>query len=301
MKITPLLANTFTSDGGAMFGFVPKPVWSKRLATDELNRIPQHAHCLLVELADGRKGLVDTGCGPAERFSEVELKRSGLGSGWPLMDGLARCHTVPADIAFVICTHLHWDHGGGLIGGRGDDFTCAFPNATLYVHQQEWEDATISPEILYKSYPRDLIAAIRTHYEARLNRVNGDEATVVPGISLVRSGGHTRGHCVVVLTAEEIALQHPRANHFAPLRRAVFAGDVCPMQQNLPMVYQTAYDTFPLDTRAWKRTWLPQIAAEKTLLFFDHDPLLFGATIVPDAKREFIPHTLLSADGELPK
>ncbi|MCZ7590665.1 MAG: hypothetical protein M5U15_00280 [Kiritimatiellae bacterium] len=70
MRVTPLIASEFLTDGGTMFGLVPKPIWSKRIPADEKNRIRQHAHTLLVELDEGRKGLIDAGCGSSTRFSE---------------------------------------------------------------------------------------------------------------------------------------------------------------------------------------------------------------------------------------
>ncbi|HMP73494.1 MAG TPA: MBL fold metallo-hydrolase [Kiritimatiellia bacterium] len=296
MKITPLIANYFTSDGGAMFGFVPKPIWSKRMAADEQNRIPQHAHSLLVELKDGRKGLIDTGCGPEDRFSEKEIERNGLGPGWPLMDALARSGTDAEEIAFVVVTHLHWDHGGGLVGGTSEDLTCAFPKAKVFVHGWEWKDARTSPAVLYRSYPRELIGAIEAGYGARVTTVEKDEAEVMPGVTMIRTGGHTRGHCMIRLEDEGIELNHPDAIFFFPPREAVFAGDVCPMHHNLRMVYQTAYDTFPLETREWKLSWLPKLAASGGLLFFDHDPELFGATVTADEKTEFRPVKLVRTE-----
>ena len=82
MKVTPITASRFMSDGGSMFGLVPKPIWSKLIPADARNRIHQDAHALLVELDDGRKGLIDTGCGSAELFSPKELELNGLGAGW---------------------------------------------------------------------------------------------------------------------------------------------------------------------------------------------------------------------------
>jgi hypothetical protein len=49
-------------DGGAMFGVVPKPLWSGKTDADDRNRIPLATRCLLVE-AGGRRMLVDTGVG----------------------------------------------------------------------------------------------------------------------------------------------------------------------------------------------------------------------------------------------
>ena len=248
-----------------MFGLVPRPIWAKKIPPDDRHRIPQNANVLFLELDDGRRGLVDTGCGAAEHFSGRDIELHGLGPGWPLVENLARLRVDPARIDFVLFTHLHWDHAGGAVsGGR-----VTFPNATHFIHEQEWEDATSGNPLLFKSYPPGIPAALR---EAKLALVGDANPEVLPGVKLLRSGGHTRGHCAV---------------HFdEPF--AVFAGDVCPTRHHLRMVFQTSYDTYPLDTRAWKRTWLPRLADRGGLLYFDHDPDVFAATIRANERVEFV-------------
>jgi glyoxylase-like metal-dependent hydrolase (beta-lactamase superfamily II) len=286
MKVTPIIASRFTTDGGAMFGLVPKPIWSRLIEADENNRIHQHAHSLLVELDDGRKGLIDTGCGPAGKFSDKELALNGLGSGWPLIEQLEALGIRPAAISFVIFSHLHWDHAGG---ASPDGELPAFPNAMHFVHASEWKDATSGDPLLYKSYPAATIAPLRELPEDQLHLVKGEREKILPGITLARSGGHTRGHSMIILEAESgIDIVHPEAIFMFKPRRILFAGDVCPMRHNLRMVYQTAYDTFPLETRQWKSHWLPVIAENQTLIMFDHDPDLFGATIKPHPRKEFV-------------
>lgn len=285
MRVTPLIASTFLSDGGTMFGLVPKAIWARRIVPDEHNRIPQHAHVLLVELEDGRCGLVDTGCGSADRFSEKEQRLHGLGPGWPLGEALANFAKSPEDIAFVIYTHLHWDHAGGAY---------AFPHAEHVIHEVEWQDATSGDPLLYKSYPAEVLAPLRG-LKKRL--VSAGESEVLPGIWMHRTSGHTRGHCAIRLMHPRLHINHLCAERFRGVTQALFCGDVCPMHHNLRMVFQTSYDTYPLDTRAWKRAWLPRAANERILLLFDHDPDLYGATIREDSREEFVVAETLPASG----
>ncbi len=284
MRVTPIVASRFASDGGTMFGLVPKPIWSRRIAPDEQNRIPQHAHVLLVELDDGRTGLIDTGCGAAERFSEKEQRLHGLGPGWPLLDALHQAGKLPDEIDFIVFTHLHWDHAGGAVAPPSFARERSFPRALLYIHAQEWRDATTANPLLYKSYPPDTIDPLRG---AAMELIEHDEAEILPGVWMHRTSGHTRGHCAIRIAHPLLELNHPDAGAFPGLSQLLFAGDVCPMRHNLRMVFQTSYDTFPLDTRAWKRDWLPRIAREGILLLFDHDPDLFGATLRADERDEF--------------
>jgi glyoxylase-like metal-dependent hydrolase (beta-lactamase superfamily II) len=297
MKVTPIIASQFTSDGGTMFGLVPKPIWSRLIKPDENNRIKQDAHVLLVELDDGRKGLVDTGCGSADKFTEKEVELHGLGPGWPLLEQLENVGVTLDQIDFVVFSHLHWDHSGGASMGSPGSLTLSFPNAEYFVHAQEWVDATSGDPLLYKSYPADAIEPLKKISAEKLNLVSAEKKEILPGITLTRSSGHTRGHSVVCLeNANGIELIHPESMFMFPPRRIVFTGDVCPMRHNLRMVFQTSYDTYPLDTRKWKRSWLPEIAAEGTLIMFDHDPDLFGATIkVHDRKEYAVDKTLHTA------
>ncbi|HEY8240181.1 MAG TPA: MBL fold metallo-hydrolase [Kiritimatiellia bacterium] len=291
MRITPLIASTFRSDGGSMFGLVPRPIWAKRIPPDERHRIPQNANVLLVELDDKRRGLVDTGCGSAEHFSGKEIDLHGLGPGWPLMENLARLGVAPDQIDFVLHTHLHWDHAGGAVsGGRP-----VFPRATHYVHRREWEDAASGNPLLFKSYPAEIVDGFAKIPERRRVLV-GDDTTIAPGVRMSRSGGHTFGHCVIVLEDPSTEIVLPSGNRKAP-DLCIYAGDVCPTRHHLRMVFQTSYDTFPLDTRAWKRNWLPRLAERKGLLFFDHDPDVFAATIAADPREEFAVTSTLPCAG----
>ena len=296
MKVTPIIGSKFRSDGGANFGLVPKKIWARLIEPDESNLIPQCAHCLLVELDDGRVGLIDTGIGDPSEFSDRERKFNGLEQDdWELMDALARNQIDPGDIHFVILTHLHWDHAGGT--GRKtkkDGWELTFPNAQHFVHGIEWDDATSSDPLLGNAYPQERIAAL---IESRLDSVIlvTDEAPdILPGIRLARSGGHTEGHCVAVLTAKEIEINHPSAGDFGDVGTIVFPADVCPTAAHLRMLYQLGFDTYPLATRLWKHENLAEIADEGYLLIFDHDPARIGGTIRRDPGKEYL------LDRELP-
>lgn len=285
MRITPIIASRFTADGGAMFGLVPKPIWSKRIRPDEHNAIPQHGNALLVELNDARRGLIETGCGPAERFSEKERRLNGLSEGWPLQEALIDLNIDFDDIDFIILTHLHWDHAGGAGNAKSDP---AFPKALHYIHRREWETANANNPLLYKSYPPSTLAPLHKIDPKQLRLVDDERPEILPGIQFIRTGGHTVGHCMVRLKDECLAIQHPRADAFSEGSSLIFCGDVCPTRFHLRLVFQTAYDTFPIDTRAWKRSWLPRITREKTGLFFSHDPGLFGATLQADEREEYV-------------
>jgi len=288
MRVIPLIASTFWSDGGTTYGVVPRALWQRATPPDEQNRIRHHAHSWLVTLADGRRGLLDTGCGPAELFSAKERALQVLGPGWPLMSSLAQLGVAPEEIAFVALSHLHWDHVGGVSrpapgGGRA----LAFPRALHYVHEFEWADATSGDPLFHKAYPPAVLVPLRAHPD-RLRLVTDAQPEILPGVRLVRSGGHTRGHSVIELSGPPLELVDAAGRRGPAGPRALLATDICPTRHHLRMVFQLAYDQFPLDTRAWKRTALAALAADHGVLLFAHDPEYYGGTLRADEQHEFV-------------
>jgi len=273
-----------------MFGLVPKVIWSKLIPPNDQNGITQNANVLLVELDDGRKGLIDTGCGNPDRFDDRALAMHGMKREWPLMDALNRLGVAPETLSFIVLTHAHWDHAGGIFFMEADGATQPlFPNASVYLHAQEWRDATSGDPLLYKSYPKEVIAPLRTLSPDKKILADEPEQDLLPGVRLIRTSGHTAGHCAIWLESEHtIVINHPGAETFGTTNRLLFCGDVCPTSHHLRMVYQTGYDTFPLDTRAWKRAWLKRAAQEDIPLFLCHDPENAAIRIMTDEKREFV-------------
>jgi glyoxylase-like metal-dependent hydrolase (beta-lactamase superfamily II) len=278
MKITPLTASEFRSDGGAMFGLVPKVIWQKLCPAGEDNTIPQRANVLLLETGDGRLGLVDCGCGDPAWMSGRERLSHGMDLHWPLRDQLTEQGVCFMDISFILLTHAHWDHAGALADPDGK---AVFPNADIYIREKEMSLALGGDPLLYKAYPPQVVHCLRSVAD-RIHTLDDRKTEVLPGLHLLPAVGHTEGQGCVWIEEAECAGQ-PGVSH-----PALFAGDNCPTRHHLRMVYQTGYDILPLATRQWKRDWWPRCVRENILLLFCHDADVRGGWLLADSKREFV-------------
>src|SRR3954469_7594879 len=97
-------------DGGGMFGLIPRVVWTKAIAPDEQNRIKLAHNCLLLQ-SDEHTIVIEVGSG--DKLDPKMKKIFGIEEYYihhAVRDAGVRCE----DVDHVICSHLHFDHAGGL-------------------------------------------------------------------------------------------------------------------------------------------------------------------------------------------
>jgi len=240
-------------DGGAMFGVVPRVFWEKTNPADELNRIVIGVNPLLIK-AEGCNILVDTGNG--DKFSEKLLKIYGIEREPTLLKSLSDAGLRPEDIDIVINTHLHFDHCGGntVVNGNGRHEP-AFPRAGYIVQKREWEDATNLNELTRASYiPENFIPLMEA---GRVELVDGNRE-VYPGVTVVQTPGHNRGHQSVKIESDG--------------KTAFFLGDMIPTAAHIPLPYVMGYDLYPLELLEVKRRILREALEGHWLMIFEHDP-----------------------------
>lgn len=255
-----------------MFGVVPKPLWARRIAPDDRNRIPLAMRCILVEHPSGPV-LIDTALGNKEdaKFQEIygieNAGRGGAGGGpTQLEDALAEAGYRPGDIRWVMNTHLHFDHAGGNTVRREDGTVdLAFPNATYVVRREELEFARHPNERTRASYlPHNFEPIARA---GRWHLTAGD-GPVLPGIETRATPGHVPYHQSIVLRdGGEVA---------------VFLGDLIPTAHHLPLPYIMGYDLEPLRTLESKRALLAEALAGRWRLLFEHDAHTVMGWVVAD-------------------
>src|SRR6185295_7995919 len=159
LRIDVIPCGEFRLDGGAMFGQVPKVRWETFVRADERNRIVMGTNALLVR-SESFTLVVETGCGP--RWTKDELGFFGIGAPHGLSTGLAKLGVRGEDVTHVTCSHLHFDHGGGLFAGDGPESPADlfFPNAKHLLNSGEYAAAVHPPEFQKASY-RGPFALIR--------------------------------------------------------------------------------------------------------------------------------------------
>lgn len=263
-------------DGGAMFGVVAKPLWEKRIAPDEKNRIALGMRCLLVEHPDGLV-LIDTGVGNKEdaKFLQIYGVEAEVPGQRSMLDAaLAQAGFSAADVSTVINTHLHFDHAGGntMLGADGA-IEPAFPNARYFVHGGELGYATRSNERTSASYfPRNWDPLRAT---GQLEIVDG-ATELLPGIRMRPTPGHTPHHQSIVIDGGG--------------ETAVFLADVCPTAAHVPLPWIMGYDVEPLVTLESKRALWADAEAGGWLVVFEHDATTAWGRIRRGAKaHELVP------------
>jgi glyoxylase-like metal-dependent hydrolase (beta-lactamase superfamily II) len=258
-------------DGGAMFGVVPKPLWSKRVQPDERNRIPLGMRCLLIEHPDGLV-LIDTALGDKEEQKFLDIygvENQGDPGPTRLEDAIRAAGHAPGDVKVVINTHLHFDHAGGntLRDPGAPAVRLAFPNATYMVQKNELEFARHTNERTRASYLPPNYEPVATAGKWRLIEGDGE---ILPGISARLTPGHVPWHQSIVLTSGG--------------ETAVFLGDVIPTSAHLPLAYIMGYDLEPLRTLESKRALLHEAVKGGWTFIFEHDPAVATGRVIEDTR-----------------
>ncbi len=243
----------FKLDGGAMFGVVPKPLWSRKIQADDRNRIPLIARPMLVR-TDDRIILVDTGIG--DKWSDKERDIYGIepvNGGLPA--ALEHRNIQRTDVTDVVLTHLHFDHAGGTTYyDESDDLQLTFPNATHHVQKDNLEWARNPTERDKASYREIDFAPLIG--DDRLHLLDGD-TELFPTVETIRVDGHTEG------------LQMVRVNGSS--ETVLYPTDLIPTAAHLELPYVMGYDLWPLTTLEQKKKVLPSVVENETRIAFEHD------------------------------
>ena len=243
----------FRLDGGAMFGVVPKPLWSKHAPPDEQNRILMATRSLIIE--DGnRKMIVDLGNGDKWMPKTREI-----------FDISDEPYKPVENVTDVLITHLHFDHVGGISRFNKDqEIEPNYPNATHYVSYENYDNAkhpNVREKASYLNENIDAFGLVKTVYTHA-------EDEVWPGITVHQCHGHTRGLQWVKVTDGGATVAFPT--------------DVCPTAAHLPPAYVLGYDMCAQTSLEEKQEFLRLATQDSWIVVFEHDPQIAAATVKMD-------------------
>lgn len=250
VRVALIQAGSFLSDAGTLFGPVPRTFWEP-LVADELDprhRLTQALNCLLIETPAGRV-LVETGIG--ERMDDHHRAQRGY-EGSAILPALRDAGFDPGSVDLIALSHLHFDHAGGLLDAAG---ARAFPRARIVAQESEWQHA-LDPNLrLVASYDQPELRLVETW--ARPGSADGD-AEVLPGVSVIRTGGHSGGHQAIVVRG--------------PAGTVAFIGDLFMRPWSANPRWVTSFDDYPLTSVAVKAQLFRRAAEEGWTIVLSHEP-----------------------------
>ncbi len=244
----------YWSDGGGLFGTMPKEEWQLIRQPDESNRVPLEQRCLLIE-TDGQRILVDTGSG--DKMSDKERSFVDLEGERRLLCSLGALGIRPQDIDMVINTHLHGDHcGGNTHYDESGNLVPVFPHATYCVQRLEISEAMYPNERTRAVYHAANFEPLERSGQLRI--LQGD-TRLTSEVCVILTPGHTPGHqCVVVESRGQTA---------------IFLGDVATWPIHIEwLACVAAYDVQPLVSIETKRRLARWAVENQVLLVFEHHP-----------------------------
>jgi glyoxylase-like metal-dependent hydrolase (beta-lactamase superfamily II) len=261
--IKTLVPESLWLDGGAMFGLVPKTIWSKLIPVDEKNRIELSCRLLLLE-GNGRKILVDLGVG--RKWNE---KFKGI---YKIVYHTSQAlHELVPDVTDIILTHLHFDHCGGIsVLNQAGISQLTFPKANIYLQQQQFDHSETPGVRDSASFLKENQDPLKT---SKLQLLNGEQE-IFPGIKCFIANGHTKGLQWLLIEGPEGNLAYP--------------SDLIPTSRHIPASYVMGYDLHAEQSIEEKRKFLERAVAEDWIVVFEHDPDLPACRIIRDPSGRFV-------------
>ena len=258
MQLYPIQAGNFKLDGGAMFGVVPKSLWTRTNPADSNNMIDIAARCLLIEDGD-RLILIDTGMG--NKQSDKFYGYYFLWGNDTIDTSLATHGFHRDDITDVFMTHLHFDHCGGSIQWNKDrtGYESAFKNAHFWSNKDHWQWATQPNRREVASFLKENILPMEASGQLKFTSVleNQIQKNSELGFDIFYANGHTDKQMIPIIEYKG--------------KTICFMADLLPTAGHLPLPFVMGYDTRPLLTLDEKELFLNMAADNNYYLFLEHD------------------------------
>lgn len=237
-------------DGGAMFGVVPKPLWTRKYPVNEKNQIELRCDPMFLQV-NGKNILIEAGIGNG-KLTDKQKRNYGVSEESQIEADLEKLGLTAADIDIVLMTHLHFDHACGLTKPSNGGCVSTFPNAKIYTSQVEWDEMR-HPNIRSRNtyWPEN--------WEAIAEQVITfqNEITIEDNIRMIHTGGHSAGHSIIMIESEGEKLLH--------------MADIMPTHAHQNPLWVLAYDDYPMDSIREKQKWIPEALQSGAWFSFYHD------------------------------
>ena len=248
-ELTALSDGNYFLDGGGFFGVIPKTLWSRKVASDDKNRVVSGLNSILVRTGE-KNVLIETGIGNKLSEKMVQI----FGQPAKLLENLGAAGVAPEQIDIVINTHLHFDHCGWNTIRQNGGIAATFPKATYYVQEGEWRHA--------HEGQRDSVSYLHENYDplvesGQMKLLRGNQE-IVPGISVEVFPGHTRDMQAVLIQSGSKA--------------ACYISDLIPTSAHLDLNWVMAFDLYPVETIESRKRYYSRAIPERWLTMFTHDP-----------------------------
>ena len=253
MNLHVINTGNFKLDGGAMFGVVPKSLWSRTNEADENNMCTWAMRCLLIEDGD-RLMLVDNGIG--NKQNEKFFSHFYLHGNDSLIKSLNSSGFSEDDITDVFLTHLHFDHcGGGVRYNQQGKPEMTFKNAKYWSNNDHWKWATVPNQREKASFLTENILPMQE--SGHLHFIDLETKSNFDFFDVMAFDGHTEKQMLPKIKYKEHTI--------------VFMADLLPSTGHIPLPYVMGYDTRPLLTMDEKGEFLNEAADNGYILYLEHD------------------------------
>lgn len=277
-KILDLHLNDFTAEQ-LLPGINPEAlttepgVFDSRTYDPRSGKVALSVHTWVVH-HEGRIFLIDTGAGNGKRRPQLKVLDQLNGA---YLGRLEQIGVRPAQVDYILLTHIHADHVGWNTVQKEERWTPTFPNATVICSDREWRYSAA----LVKD---DQEAASRIRAEAGMNeakrlptpgvfsdsmapveaagklqRILIDDDEVLKGVRFLSTPGHSIDHAAISITSQG--------------HEAVFGGDVVhhPFELSDPELV-SMFCEFPEAAITSRRKLADHVAESGALYFSSHFP-----------------------------
>lgn len=237
-------------DGGAMFGVVPKALWSRKYPHTDNNLIELRTDPILLQI-DGKNILIDSGMGNG-KLTEKQRRNFGVLEESSIEKSLADMGLTTNSIDIILMTHLHFDHACGLTKEVNGSYESKFKDVPIYTSAVEWHEMR---------HPN--IRSVNTYWEMNwksiVNQVKTfeEEIEIVPGLRMIHTGGHSDGHSILVFEDGRDCFIH--------------MADIMPTHGHQNKLWALAYDDYPVTSVHQKEKWMDIGYKKNAWYTFYHD------------------------------